>query len=303
MVTGRPYQRVGGSPEEASWEWMSNSHTPWAKNVGRRKRLKCYVQGSGRRKKKKGIDSGSGRRDYALFGASVFSSLNPGPGSFAHRRIWDPEIKSAFPDITLRARWFQRSRECYALRARTRYNGANLYLLLLYILKELAHAKATRSKASLTTTSTTHHVESYSGASHSRQIEEDKARQLAVMNLAIKYDNACGAKDDLRKTYEECNHIPQETRILIDTFLKEGYNKDYEMHNSLFGKAAKIEKQMNAKLLHQLHLDEEALREILEEKARDKQERDVKIRQKQADDEEFFLEFGMVKYDTEYESD
>ncbi|GKB55736.1 hypothetical protein Tco_0911922 [Tanacetum coccineum] len=159
MVIGRPYQGVGGSPEEASWEWMSNSHTPWAKNVRRRKRLKCYVQGSGRRKKKKGIDSGSGRRDYALFGASVFSPLNPSPGSFSHRRIWDPKIKSAFPDITLRAR------------ARTRYNGANLYLLLLYILKELAHDKATRSKASLTTTSTTHHVESYSGASHSRPVQ------------------------------------------------------------------------------------------------------------------------------------
>nr|GEX91447.1 hypothetical protein [Tanacetum cinerariifolium] len=67
--------------------------------------------------------------------------------------------------------------------------------------------------------------------------------------LAIEYDNACGAKDDLRKAYEECNHIPQETRALIDTFLKERSNKDYEMHNSLFGKAAKIEKQMNAKLV------------------------------------------------------
>ncbi|GJZ81980.1 hypothetical protein Tco_0646974 [Tanacetum coccineum] len=115
MVIGRPYQGVGGSPEEASWEWMSNSHTPWAKNVRRRKRLKCYVQGSGRRKKKKGIDSGSGRRDYALFGASVFSPLNPSPGSFSHRRIWDPKIKSAFPDITLRARWFRRSREGMSL--------------------------------------------------------------------------------------------------------------------------------------------------------------------------------------------
>ncbi|GKF34416.1 hypothetical protein Tco_0107616, partial [Tanacetum coccineum] len=29
--------------------------------------------------------------------------------------IWDPGIKSAFLDITLRARWFRRSGECYAL--------------------------------------------------------------------------------------------------------------------------------------------------------------------------------------------
>nr|GEU71359.1 hypothetical protein [Tanacetum cinerariifolium] len=54
-----------------------------------------------------------------------------------------------------------------------------------------------------------------------KQIEEDKARQLVIMNLDVEYDNACGAKDDLRKAYEEYNHIPQETRALIDTFLKE----------------------------------------------------------------------------------
>ncbi|GJS34181.1 reverse transcriptase [Tanacetum coccineum] len=30
------------------------------------------------------------------------------------RRLWDPGIKSAFQDDTLRARWFRRSEECYA---------------------------------------------------------------------------------------------------------------------------------------------------------------------------------------------
>nr|GEU60557.1 hypothetical protein [Tanacetum cinerariifolium] len=151
-----------------------------------------------------------------------------------------------------------------------------------------------------------------------KQIKEDKARQLpiiAIMNLAVEYGNACGAKDDMQKAYEECNHIQQETHALIDTFLKEGSNKDYETHNSLFEKVA-IEKQMNAKLvwlrekynyrsqthiggsssqtremcdvyltekeLHQLHLDEEALREILEEKAIEEKAREEKIRQKQA---------------------
>nr|GEY26277.1 hypothetical protein [Tanacetum cinerariifolium] len=48
------------------------------------------------------------------------------------------------------------------------------------------------------------------------------------------------------------------------------------------------------KELHQLHLDEEALREILEEEAMDEQERDEKIRQKQDDDEEFFLDFAKL---------
>ncbi|GJU16980.1 hypothetical protein Tco_1144946 [Tanacetum coccineum] len=39
-----------------------------------------------------------------------------------------------------------------------------------------------------------------------------------------------------------------------------------------------------------------------EEKAMDEKAREEKIRQKQADDDEFFMEFGMVRYDLEYES-
>ncbi|GJU69129.1 hypothetical protein Tco_1255388 [Tanacetum coccineum] len=50
-----------------------------AAKVGRR--MLCYVQGSGRLKKKK--------MEAAI-----------------QRRLWDPEIKSAFQDNTLRARWF-----------------------------------------------------------------------------------------------------------------------------------------------------------------------------------------------------
>ncbi|GJR43967.1 hypothetical protein Tco_1312070 [Tanacetum coccineum] len=50
----------------------------------------------------KGVDSGSRKRDYALFGASLFAFLNLGPGSFAHRRIWDPGINRVFQDNTLR---------------------------------------------------------------------------------------------------------------------------------------------------------------------------------------------------------
>ncbi|GKB63864.1 hypothetical protein Tco_0920050 [Tanacetum coccineum] len=56
------------------------------------------------------------------------------------------------------------------------------------------------------------------------------------------------------------------------------------------------------KELHQLHLDEEALKETLEEEAMYEKERMKKIRQKQADDEEFMLKFR-VKYDSEYESE
>ncbi|GJS46972.1 hypothetical protein Tco_0597093 [Tanacetum coccineum] len=72
-----------------------------------------------------------------------------------------------------------------------------------------------------------------------KQIEEDKVRQQAIINLAVEYDNACTAKDDMRNAYEKCNDISQENRALIDTFLKEASDKDYKMHNSLFEKAAK----------------------------------------------------------------
>ncbi|GKB61598.1 transposase, MuDR, MULE transposase domain protein [Tanacetum coccineum] len=128
------------------------------------------------------------------------------------------------------------------------------------------------------------------------------------------------------------NHVSRhfrelKSRALIDTFLKEGSDKDYELNLSMYGKTAKIEKQMNAKLvwllekynyrsqthiggsssqtheicdlyltdkeLHQLHLDEEVLRETLEEEAKDEKEREENIRQKQVDDDDFFLEFGV----------
>nr|GEU80434.1 hypothetical protein [Tanacetum cinerariifolium] len=57
--------------------------------------------------------------------------------------------------------------------------------------------------------------------------------QKAILDLALKFDNACIAKDDLRKAYEKCNHIPQESRALINTFLKEGSDKDYELNLSI----------------------------------------------------------------------
>ncbi|GKC36091.1 hypothetical protein Tco_1048475, partial [Tanacetum coccineum] len=133
-------------------------------------------------------------------------------------------------------------------------------------------------------------------------IDEDKVHQNAVLDLALQFENSCTAKYDLRKAYEKCNDISQESRALIDAFLKEGYDKDYELNLSMYEKAAKIEKQMNAKLAwlmekynyrSQESVDEEALRETLEEQAMDAKARKGKIRQKQADDDEFFLEFGM----------
>ncbi|GKD84447.1 hypothetical protein Tco_1355601 [Tanacetum coccineum] len=53
-----------------------------------------------------------------------------------------------------------------------------------------------------------------------KQMDKDKARLNKILELAGKFDNACIAKDGLRKAYEKCNNIPQESRALIDTFFK-----------------------------------------------------------------------------------
>ncbi|GKF24887.1 hypothetical protein Tco_0080781, partial [Tanacetum coccineum] len=63
-------------------------------------------------------------------------------------------------------------------------------------------------------------------------IDEDIVRQKAIMELSVQFDNASTSKGDMRKEYEKCNDIPQESRALIDTFLKEEADKDYEMNLS-----------------------------------------------------------------------
>ncbi|GJY29972.1 hypothetical protein Tco_0405739 [Tanacetum coccineum] len=147
-----------------------------------------------------------------------------------------------------------------------------------------------------------------------KQIDEDMVHQITILDLALQFDNARTTKEDLRKAYE----------------------KYYELNLSMYRKAAKLEKQMNAKLawihekynhrsethiggsssqtheigdvyltaeeLHQLNLDEEALRETLEEQTMDEKAREEKIRKKQADDDEYFMEFGVMRIDSDYES-
>nr|GEV84113.1 hypothetical protein [Tanacetum cinerariifolium] len=154
------------------------------------------------------------------------------------------------------------------------------------------------------------HTDSKIKALVQKLIDEDMGRHNAILDLALQFKNSCTAKDDLRNAYEKCNDISQENRALIDTFLKEGSEKDFKLNISMYEKAAKFEKQMDAKLawllekyyyrsqesvgcsssqadlyltekeLHQLHLDEKALRETLEEKAMDEKAQEGKIRQK-----------------------
>ncbi|GKA57957.1 hypothetical protein Tco_0757145 [Tanacetum coccineum] len=136
-----------------------------------------------------------------------------------------------------------------------------------------------------------------------RLINKDKGRQDALLELAFRFEDSCA-----------------------------GSGNDHKLHLSMYGKASRLEKQMGAKLawlwekysyctregidysssqanysltekeLHQLRMDEEALREMLEEEAMNKKAQEEKIRQKQAEDDKFFLEFGVVRYDSEYES-
>ncbi|GJW51554.1 hypothetical protein Tco_0092905 [Tanacetum coccineum] len=74
-------------------------------------------------------------------------------------------------------------------------------------------------------------------------------------------------------------------------------------HKKVGCSSSQADLYLTEKELHQLHLDEEALRETLEEQAMDAKARDEKIRQKQADDDEFFLKFRMMDSNFTNEND
>ncbi|GJZ28994.1 hypothetical protein Tco_0573641 [Tanacetum coccineum] len=143
-----------------------------------------------------------------------------------------------------------------------------------------------------------------------KQIDEDMVHQKAILDLALQFDNACTTKEDLRKAYEKCNHIPQESRALIDTFLKEAWIHEKYNHRSethIGGSSSQTHEigdvYLTAEELHQLHLDEKALRETLEEQTIDEKAREEKIRQKQADDDEYFMGIWGVIIDSDYVMD
>ncbi|GJX14603.1 hypothetical protein Tco_0206361 [Tanacetum coccineum] len=176
------------------------------------------------------------------------------------------------------------------------------------------------------------HTDSEIKALVQRLINEDKGRQDVLLNLAFQFEDSCAVRDDLKKAYERCNDISQESRALICTFLKESSKNDRKLHLSMYRKASQLQKQMDAKSawfqekysgrtpkdigcsssetdfpltekeLHQLRMDEEALKELLEEEAMNKKAQEEKIRQEQAENDAFFLEFGVVRYDSDCES-
>ncbi|GKD13904.1 hypothetical protein Tco_1198311 [Tanacetum coccineum] len=67
-----------------------------------------------------------------------------------------------------------------------------------------------------------------------KQIQEDRGRQLTIMNLGHQFDNAITAKDEMRKAYEECRDILLVQRALTNFFLKIESELDQQMQNALF---------------------------------------------------------------------
>ncbi|GJZ17255.1 hypothetical protein Tco_0553378 [Tanacetum coccineum] len=176
------------------------------------------------------------------------------------------------------------------------------------------------------------HTDSEIEALVQRLINEDKGRQDVLLNLAFQFEDSCAVRDDLRKAYKKCNDLSQESRALICTLLKESSKKDHKLHLSMYRKSSQLQKQMDAKSawfqekysshthrgigcsssqancpltekeFHQLCMDEEALKEMLEEEAMNKKAQKEKFRQEQAENDAFFLEFGVVRYDSDCES-
>nr|GEV99866.1 putative reverse transcriptase domain-containing protein [Tanacetum cinerariifolium] len=80
-----------------------------------------------------------------------------------------------------------------------------------------------------------------------RLLKANKAKESKKAKKARETKKA-GEAELAKNAYEKCADISQESRALINSFLKEGSDKDYELNLSMYRKAAKLEKQMDAKL-------------------------------------------------------
>ncbi|GKC92151.1 hypothetical protein Tco_1157593 [Tanacetum coccineum] len=147
------------------------------------------------------------------------------------------------------------------------------------------------------------HTDSEVEALVQRLINEDKGRQDALLNLAFQFEDSCAVRDGLRKAFEKCNDIPRESQKQMGAKLAWLWEKySYRTREGIDCSSSQVNCSLTEKELHQLCIDEEALRETLEEAAMNKKAQEEKIRKKQAEDNEFFLEFVIVTYDSEYES-
>ncbi|GJV47301.1 reverse transcriptase domain-containing protein [Tanacetum coccineum] len=137
------------------------------------------------------------------------------------------------------------------------------------------------------------HTDSEIEALVQRLINEDKGRQDVLLNLAFQFEDSCAVRDNLRRAYEKCNDISQKSRALICTLLKESSER---ITSCIFlcCSSSQTNCPLTEKELHQLRMDEEAQKGMLEEEAMSKKAQEEKIRQEQAKNDAFFLEFGVM---------
>nr|GEX27193.1 hypothetical protein [Tanacetum cinerariifolium] len=77
------------------------------------------------------------------------------------------------------------------------------------------------------------------------------------MELAVQFDDASTAKDDLRKAYEKCNDIIHESRALIDTFFKQVSDKDYEINLAMYRKAHSLNDDKPDEYYYEMEAEEQ----------------------------------------------
>ncbi|GJX24088.1 hypothetical protein Tco_0228533 [Tanacetum coccineum] len=116
------------------------------------------------------------------------------------------------------------------------------------------------------------HTDSEIEALVQRLINEDKGRQDVLLSLAFHFEDSCVEKYSGRT------------------------------HGGIGCSSSQTDFALTEKELHQLRMDEEALKEMLEEEAMNKKAQKEKIRQEQAENDAFLLEFGVVRYDSDCES-
>nr|GEY39518.1 zinc finger, CCHC-type [Tanacetum cinerariifolium] len=137
-----------------------------------------------------------------------------------------------------------------------------------------------------------------------KQIDENMVHQKAILDLALQFDNACTTKKILESIREIKTAKLKKQINAKFAWIHEKYNHRSETH--IGGSSSQTHEIGDVYLiteeLHQLHLDEEALRETLEEQTMDEKAREEKIRQNQADDDEYFMEFRVIRIDSDYES-
>ncbi|GJR10908.1 hypothetical protein Tco_0793560 [Tanacetum coccineum] len=140
------------------------------------------------------------------------------------------------------------------------------------------------------------HTDSEVEALVQRLINEDKGRQDALLDLAFRFE-----KDHKLhlSMYRKATQLEKQIGVKL-AWLREKHS--YRTREGIGCLSSQANCYLTEKELHQLRMDEETLRETLEEEAMNKKAQEDKFRQKQAEDDKFFLEFGIVRYDSEYES-